>query len=399
MSMTKTMLLTRTLSLLRKRNLQSIVSLTTTCIDDKHHSQTWPRASDLRCISIVKRITLKNSELYCTAKIGCRQFSTLKDDTAQSSWESIVDRTVTPSLLPYVKLMRLDKPTGTWLLLLPSLWGISIATPAGCLPSISIMSLFTMGAILMRGAGCTINDLWDKSYDKRVSRTKSRPLASDQLLNSDAVFFLAGQLGASVLILSTFDLNSMIIGASSMILVSTYPAFKRFTNWPQLVLGATFNWGVLLGSSVATAGDLSFIPMILPLYAAGICWTVVYDTIYAHQDKIDDSLIGLKSTALTFGKNTKTWLSLFSAGMVSNLLLTGYLTDQMWPFYAAVAATGLHFAFQIRELNIDDVDNCWKLFKRNSQVGVILLIGIILSTLIKDKQKPSDTIVNNNKSV
>jgi 4-hydroxybenzoate polyprenyltransferase len=256
-----------------------------------------------------------------------------------------------------------------------------------------------MGAILMRGAGCTINDLWDKSYDKRVSRTKSRPLASDQLLNSDAVFFLAGQLGASVLILSTFDLNSMIIGASSMILVSTYPAFKRFTNWPQLVLGATFNWGVLLGSSVATAGDLSFIPMILPLYAAGICWTVVYDTIYAHQDKIDDSLIGLKSTALTFGKNTKTWLSLFSAGMVSNLLLTGYLTDQMWPFYAAVAATGLHFAFQIRELNIDDVDNCWKLFKRNSQVGVILLIGIILSTLIKDKQKPSDTIVNNNKSV
>lgn len=242
----------------------------------------------------------------------------------------------------------------------------------------------------MRGAGCTINDLWDKDFDKRVARTRSRPLASGQLSTTDAVFFLSGQLGASCLILATFDLNSMILGASSMLLVSTYPAFKRFTNWPQLVLGGTFNWGVLLGYSVVTGGDFSSLVFALPLYSAGICWTLVYDTIYAHQDKADDTLIGVKSTAIRFGSDTKYWLSGFSVGMISNLLLTGFLTSQTWPFYVSVAAVATHFAHQIRVLDIDDGSNCAKLFKRNSQVGVILLVGLIISTWLKDKE-PSDS--------
>jgi len=236
----------------------------------------------------------------------------------------------------------------------------------------------------MRGAGCTINDLWDKQYDKSVERTRHRPLASGQLTDSDAVFFLGGQLGASCLILATFDINSMIIGASSMLLVSSYPLFKRITHWPQLVLGATFNWGVLLGYSVVTEGNLSLLPLALPLYCAGICWTIVYDTIYAHQDRGDDVKIGIKSTAIRFGHNTKPWLTAFSLGMVSNLVFTGYLTGQTWPFYTSVAAVAAHLAYQINELNINDGNTCSKLFHRNKYIGLILLSGLILSTWLKE---------------
>lgn len=393
------MLVTRNLSRSRMKNIMSLVSLQTSCLDRRQPSFSWYSIEQRHhLVSFVHK-----SRCHRHHSLAWRALST--DDNrlnhpSTSFWEKLITNAVPSPLLPYTKLMRIDKPTGTWLLLLPSLWGIAIATPAGSLPSLSTMGLFTGGAILMRGAGCTINDLWDRDFDKRVARTRSRPLASGQLTNSDAVFFLGGQLGAALLILSTFDLNSMILGASSMVLVSTYPLFKRFSNWPQLVLGATFNWGILLGYSVVSGGNLSGLPFVLPLYAAGICWTVVYDTIYAHQDKIDDSLIGLKSTALKFGKNTKPWLSVFSVGMITNLGCTGLLTEQTWPFYAAVSAVGLHFVWQIKELNIDDVDNCWKLFRQNAQVGVILLLGIILSTWLKANQKPSDTcdtLVNNNK--
>ncbi len=167
--------------------------------------------------------------------------------------------------------------------------------------------------------------------------------------------------------------------------MTTYPLLKRFTYWPQVVLGMTFNWGALLGWSVVSNGSLH-LPAVLPLYLAGICWTLVYDTIYAHQDKADDIMIGLKSTAIKFGENTAKWLSGFSALMCSCLLITGINTNQCWPYYTAVTMIGLNLGHQMITLKINDTDDCWKKFKRNTQIGWILFVGIVLSTYLKEKK-------------
>lgn len=257
----------------------------------------------------------------------------------------------------------------------------------------------------MRGAGCTINDLWDRKYDAQVERTKNRPLASGKIKPLPALFFLAAQLSSALFILTRFDTSSIILGASSMALVVTYPLAKRYTHWAQLILGMTFNWGVLLGYSVVKGGmnfglgsdghlidtliqsDLS---AVLPLYLAGISWTLIYDTIYAHQDKRDDAIIGLKSTAIKFGDKTRHWLSFFSLSMVSSLATSGVVTQQTWPFYASVGIVGLHLANQVRTLKINDPDDCWKKFKRNANIGAILAAGLFVSTLFKDKKKKNE---------
>lgn len=161
---------------------------------------------------------------------------------------------------------------------------------------------------------------------------------------------------------------------------------KRYTHWAQLVLGMTFNWGALLGWSVVSGGSL-YLPAVLPLYTAGICWTLIYDTIYAHQDKSDDLTAGLKSTAILFGDKTKSWLALFSTGMISSLLVAGITTNQLWPYYAAVGISAAHLTTQIRTLDINDSQNCWERFKQNSQIGLILFVGIALSTALKSKTK------------
>lgn len=287
--------------------------------------------------------------------------------------------------------MRLEKPTGALLLLYPSFWGIAMATPAGWVPQLSTLATFTAGAVLMRGAGCTINDMWDQKYDRQVQRTKHRPLASGVLTNQDALFLLAGQLGASALILSTFDINSMAIGASSLLLVTFYPLAKRVTYWAQLVLGATFNWGVLLGYSVASHG--AFDPLVvIPTYFAGICWTIIYDTIYAHQDKSDDLMIGLKSTAIKFGDDTRKWLSVFSGAMVGSLLISGVAADQTWPYYTSLLFVSGHLARQMILLNTKNPDVCWKLFCSNWQIGLAVFLGITVGTLFKEKKdEPGNT--------
>ncbi|GFY52645.1 4-hydroxybenzoate polyprenyltransferase, mitochondrial [Trichonephila inaurata madagascariensis] len=215
-----------------------------------------------------------------------------------------------------------------------------------------------------------------------VARTKLRPLAKGDISTLDAWMFLGGQLSLALLVLLELNWHSILLGASSLALVITYPLVKRVSNLPQLMLGLTFNWGALLGwSAVHASCDWS---VVLPLYAAGICWTMVYDTIYAHQDKVDDVIVKIKSTALKFGDNTKYYLIGFSSTMVGLLLLTGYNCQQTWPFYTSVGLTGVLLMSQIKNLNINDPQNCWKTFKLNSKIGLIIFLGIVGGNLAKE---------------
>ncbi|XP_011178099.2 4-hydroxybenzoate polyprenyltransferase, mitochondrial [Zeugodacus cucurbitae] len=286
---------------------------------------------------------------------------------------------------PYCRLMRLDRPIGTYLLFWPCAWSIALSANAGCWPDWKMLGLFATGALIMRGAGCTINDLWDKDIDAKVERTRTRPLASGEVTQFDAIVFLSAQLSLGLLVLLQLNWQSIVLGASSLGLVITYPLMKRVTYWPQLVLGMAFNWGALLGWC-ATQGVVNW-EACLPLYLSGICWTIVYDTIYAHQDKFDDMQIGVKSTALRFGENTKIWLSGFTAAMLSGLTLAGVATDQTVAYYAAVGVVGAHLVQQIYSLNIDNPTDCAKKFFSNHQVGLILFLGIVLGTLLKPKEK------------
>uniref|UniRef100_A0A182MQZ9 4-hydroxybenzoate polyprenyltransferase n=1 Tax=Anopheles culicifacies TaxID=139723 RepID=A0A182MQZ9_9DIPT len=233
----------------------------------------------------------------------------------------------------------------------------------------------------MRGAGCTINDLWDRDIDAKVERTRNRPLVAGEITPFDAFVFLSGQLGVGLLVLLQLNWYSILLGASSLGLVIVYPLMKRITYWPQLMLGATFNWGALLGWS-ATQGSVEW-SACLPLYVAGVCWTIVYDTIYAHQDKVDDLIIGIKSTALRFGDNTKLWLSGFTAAMLGNLVTAGLVCDQTWPYYTSVGLIGAHLVHQIYSLNIHNPKDCATKFISNHQVGLLLFLGIVLGTLYK----------------
>jgi len=285
---------------------------------------------------------------------------------------------------PYLKLARLDKPVGTWLLFWPCGWSLGLAATAGSLPDPFLLSLFGTGALVMRGAGCTINDMWDRNIDRLVDRTKSRPITSGQISLFDALAFLAGQLGVGVLILLELNWYSVLLGASSMGLVVLYPLMKRFTHYPQLVLGLAFNWGALLGWS-ASAGSCHW-SACLPLYAAGICWTMIYDTIYAHQDKYDDIIVGVKSTAIKFGDQTPICLSCCAIAMGLNLLHVGWMCEQTLPYYSAVAAVLAHISHQIYTLNIEDSEDCAKKFLSNRWVGFILFLGCIGGTLCKEER-------------
>ncbi|CAD5219667.1 unnamed protein product [Bursaphelenchus xylophilus] len=251
-----------------------------------------------------------------------------------------------------------------------------------------MMALFGTGAILMRGAGCVVNDLWDKDFDKKVERTKSRPLANGDLTPKEAVGLLAVLLSSSLGILLQMNWTTVGLGASSLVLVFSYPFFKRITNWPQAVLGLTFNYGALMGFTAVTG---HFCPIILPLYFAGWCWTMVYDTIYAHQDKSDDALIGVKSTALLFGENTKKYLTAFSTGMFANLLALGVITDQTWPYYLGISAIGGHLGHQIYTLDIGNGEDCWNKFRSNFWIGAVLFVSIVGSNMIKE-QKEKDPV-------
>lgn len=248
-----------------------------------------------------------------------------------------------------------------------------------------MLTLFGTGALIMRGAGCTINDMWDRDIDSRVARTADRPLVNGDISMMQAWTFLAFQLSAGLAVLLQMDWNTVFLGASSMGLVITYPLMKRFTYWPQLMLGFTFNWGALLGYS-AVKGYVD-VPVCLPLYVAGICWTIVYDTIYAHQDRKDDMILGIKSTAIKFGEDTKLWLSVFGASMIGSLVFSGMMNQQTLPFYLAVSLVATHLVSQIGTLDIENAGDCASKFVSNAQVGFIIFCGIVLGNLMKKEKK------------
>jgi 4-hydroxybenzoate polyprenyltransferase len=291
--------------------------------------------------------------------------------------ESWIDRLAPAETRPFLRLARLDRPIGAWLLLIPCWWSVALATPGW--PDVEFLALFIIGAVVMRGAGCTVNDIVDRDIDARVARTATRPIASGQISVPQAVMFLGLELLLGLSVLVQFNSFTVALGISSLALVALYPFMKRVTYWPQLFLGFTFNWGALVGWA-AVKGDLA-VPAIL-LYAAGVFWTLGYDTIYAHQDKEHDAPIGIKSTALKFGAETQPWLAGFYAAAVLLMAAAGHFAGLKWPFFAVLAAAALHLAWQVNTLDIGDPKNCLAKFKTNRDFGLIVLAGIIAGQVV-----------------
>jgi 4-hydroxybenzoate polyprenyltransferase len=290
-------------------------------------------------------------------------------DIAAGNW---VDRRLPAVVRPYVRLARLDRPIGIWLLMYPCWWGVALASPGW--PDPWLLALFAAGATVMRGAGCTLNDIADRDYDARVARTASRPIPSGQVSVGRAVVFLFGLLLAGLVVLLQFNRFTVGLGAASLVLVALYPFAKRVTDWPQAVLGLTFNWGALLGWA-AVSGGLGW-PAAL-LYAAGVLWTLGYDTIYAHQDKADDAIVGVRSTALRLGAATRSWLWGFYGATVALLAAAGLAAGLGWPFAVALAAAGAHLAWQTATTDLDDPADCLATFRANRHIGLIVFAGIV----------------------
>lgn len=279
------------------------------------------------------------------------------------------------SLLPYYELARLDKPIGTWLLAWPCFWSIALATPPGALPDVALVALFGVGALLMRGAGCTINDILDRDIDAQVERTRLRPLARGALSVKAAVGFLGVQLCVALGVLLQLNTFSRVLGAASLPLVLTYPLMKRVTDWPQAYLGLAFNWGALLGWA-AVRGSLD-LPVVLPLYAGGVFWTLVYDTIYAHQDKEDDAIVGVRSTARLFGDNSRLYLSGFGVATLASLTAAGLNAGLGTPFLLAMAAPSAHLGWQVLGTNFNNGNDCLLKFRSNREFGALVLGAIL----------------------
>ncbi len=298
----------------------------------------------------------------------------IESDITPGDW---VDRWTPPFIRPYMRLARADRPIGAWLLLIPCWWGLALASNGW--PDWSFIALFFVGAFVMRAAGCTVNDLADRNFDRVVARTANRPIASGQLTVFHATVFLVILLIIGLAILLQFNTITICLGVASLLLVAIYPFMKRFTYWPQAFLGLTFNWGSLMGWTTIS-GELN--APALWLYAAGVCWTLGYDTIYAHQDKTDDLLVGVKSTALKFGEHTLIWLILFYCATIILLGMIGVLMDLAWPYFVGLSVGAGHFLWQLLTVNLDIPVSCLKVFKSNRDFGLIIFGSIILARVI-----------------
>jgi 4-hydroxybenzoate polyprenyltransferase len=276
--------------------------------------------------------------------------------------------------LPYLLLARVDRPIGIWLLFLPGLWGIVLSRPAP-VEALRLALLFAAGACVMRAAGCVVNDLWDRDIDRMVARTAGRPLASGMLRPRQALVFLALLLLAGLAILLQLNLLAQSLGAASLVLVGLYPLAKRITWWPQLMMGFTFGFGAPLGYA-AGAGHLD--AAWAALYGAAILWDLGFDTIYAHQDREDDALVGVRSTARLFGKRTAPFLAICYGGMMLLLLLAGRLAGLGGWFYPALALPAVLLARQVAVLDIDDPALCLRLFRANREAGLAVGAAILL---------------------
>jgi len=313
-----------------------------------------------------------------TPQAGNQQaIGTVADSTG--NW---VDTLAPRWLRPYLRLARLDRPIGSWLLLLPCWWSAALAAVAAHRlgPSPWHIALFFIGAFAMRGAGCTWNDIVDRDLDASVERTRSRPIPSGQVSVAQAALFLILQALIGFAVLISFNGFTVGLGIASLAIVVVYPFMKRITYWPQIVLGLAFSWGALMGWAAAF-GRLDW-PALL-LYAGSISWVIGYDTIYAHQDRDDDALIGIKSTALLFGERTKPMLALFYGFAVILIGAAGFAAHAGVVFALGLLAFAAHLGWQIRRLDISDPDNCLKLFKSDRDAGLILFAGLLLDAALR----------------
>ncbi len=273
---------------------------------------------------------------------------------------------------PYARLARLDRPIGTWLLLFPAWWGIALASPRW--PDPVLLGLFALGAVAMRGAGCTLNDIADRKYDGKVARTRMRPLPSGRVTVPQATLFMLGQLAVGAAVLLSLNQISIVLGIAVLGLIATYPFMKRITWWPQLFLGLNFNWGALVGWTAVT-GALAGPPLLL--YLGGILWTVGYDTIYAHQDKEDDARIGVKSAALALGERTRQFVFAFYGAAVLLWAIAGVAAGLGPWFRLGLAAATIQLFWQAARVNTEDPADCLAKFRSNRWVGWLLLAGIV----------------------
>jgi 4-hydroxybenzoate polyprenyltransferase len=299
-------------------------------------------------------------------------------DAVEGSW---VYRHAPRRWRPYLKLARMDRPVGTWLLLWPCLWSTVLAADGMLtLRHGWLMLLFAVGALAMRGAGCTYNDIIDRDFDGRVERTRTRPIPAGEVSLRGAWAFLVAQCLVGLLVLLQLNMAAILTGLGSLLLVAAYPFMKRITYWPQAWLGLTFNWGALVGWA-AVRGDLGWPAVVL--YAGAVFWTLGYDTVYAHQDKEDDALVGVKSTALALGANTRPALYLFYSLFIFALLGAGSLANLGLIYYPVIALAGVHLAAQTRKVDIDDPALCLRIFRSNIAFGWIVFAALILGQLIQ----------------
>jgi 4-hydroxybenzoate polyprenyltransferase len=293
-----------------------------------------------------------------------------------------VDRAAPLWSRPYLRLSRFDRPIGSWLLLMPCWWSAALAAGVAQdlhqLP-ISIV-LFFVGAFVMRGAGCTWNDITDRDLDAKVERTRSRPIPAGQVSVIGAAVFLVLQALAGLAVVVQFNSFAVLTGVASLVIVAAYPFMKRITYWPQIVLGLAFSWGALMGFAVQF-GRLD--PAALALYAGSIAWVIGYDTIYAHQDTEDDALIGIKSTALLFGTKTQPALMAFY-GLAAALIGVAFaLAGARWPAWLGLAAFAVHLIWQIWRLDIRDTALCLRIFKSNRDAGLLLFAGLLVDAALR----------------
>ena len=288
-------------------------------------------------------------------------------DIRAGSW---LDRQLPTAALPYARLARWDRPIGWWLLLLPCWWSTALA--AEHVPNIGLMILYWIGAVAMRGAGCTLNDIVDRNIDAAVERTRVRPIPAGEVSVFQAALFMAAQLVVGAVVLFSLKPQVLGLGFAVLVLIATYPFMKRITFWPQLFLGLNFNWGALIGW-VAVTGHLG-VPAIF-LYLAGIAWTLGYDTIYAHQDKLDDVKIGVKSTALRFGDASKRWVGGFYLATIVSLGLALVTAQAAAIAFIPLIVVAAHFLWQVAFWNMDDPADCLARFKSNRTAGLLIFIA------------------------
>lgn len=300
-------------------------------------------------------------------------------DAVKQHW---VDRHLPVRLRPYARLARWERPIGWWLLLWPCWWSAALAAHAGgaALPNPWHMLLFLIGAIAMRGAGCTWNDILDRDLDGKVERTRLRPIPSGQVTTKQAAAFMVAQALVGFVVLIQFNWFSIWLGISSLLIVAIYPLMKRITDWPQVVLGLAFSWGALMGWAAAFGRVEA--PAVL-IYAAAILWTVGYDTIYAHQDKDDDAIVGVRSTARLFAHNTQRWVGLFYALTVATWVGALMAIGAGPIAFVGVLAFAAHLAWQVGTLRIDDPDRCLVLFRTNREAGALPFLGLVVEMALR----------------